>query len=87
MPQKITDDIIEACAAVMAQAFFVPENEIELRNWGKLRYGQLGPREQARWRKVAKAALAVLTANDIEVNVGETRRDATATDGLFGIPQ
>jgi len=65
----------------------VPENEIEIRIWKRLRYWQLGEREQARWRNVAKKALTVLTANDIEVNVGESR-ETTATDGLFngGIP-
>jgi len=84
---KLTPDIIEHCASVMAEAFYVPENDIELRNWKRLRFWQLGPREQARWRKVAEASLKVLLANDIEVNVGESRHEATATDGLFGIPQ
>lgn len=91
MPSTDNDQVIEDIAAVIAEAFYTPEHEIEIQRWGKLRYWQLGERDQARWRLVARKVVRVLAKNGIDVEVPGVATEARPGPGpgsLFdgGIP-
>jgi len=72
---QLTEDV----AAVAAEAFFTPGNEYELVAWGKLRYWQLGPTEQARWRLVASRIIAWLKAEK-ERRIAEARSSPATSE-------
>lgn len=78
---QLTEDI----AAVAAEAFFTPGSEYELVTWKQLRYWQLGPTEQARWRLVSFRVLDFLRAEkERRTAEAQTSAPSAANGSLFG---